>query len=321
MNEAAPPPAPEHNKNKYTLMIYGLGVIAIVIVGIIISWFGGEIFPHTNEAISVVGIEVETTKINSPEAPVGIVFFDLAGGDSTLIVSGGEVCLINGGRRENAPRIINYIQALGYKRIHYLVATHADSDAMGGLGTVASNFYVDNVILPAYTSVSDGGYLYRSFLDDLRSTGAETVNAREGLEFTVGDAVCEIVAPVSEGAGDALNATAVRLRYGKCSAIFMTAASAEEESALLEKRGDLRADILKIQNRGVSTGNTENFIRRLHPAMAVISTAGTDLDYPSDSVIMTLLDLNSAVYRTDFYGDITIRINPENCEILTGENH
>ncbi|MCR5783806.1 MAG: hypothetical protein K6G90_13850 [Clostridia bacterium] len=311
---------PDPKKNKYTLMIYGLGVIAIVIVGVIISWFGGEIFPHTNEAISVVGIEVETTKIISPDAPVGIVFFDLDGGDSTLIISGGEVCLINGGRRENAPKIINYIQALGYKRIKYLIATHVESDTIGGLGTIASNFYIDNVLLPAYAKTSDGGYLYRSFLDDLRSTGAEITNARAGFEFSLGEAVCDVVAPVLEGDGDAVNSTVIRLKYGKCSAIFLAAASAEEESYLTDMGSDLTADILKIGNRGISTGNTEGFIQQLHPSVAVISTAGSDTDYPSDSVIMALLEQDTAIYRTDYYGDITVRIYPEFSEILTGEN-
>ncbi len=310
----------EYPKNKYTLMIYALGAVALIVVAVIISWFGGEIFPHTNEAISVVGIEVETTKIVSPEAPVGIVFFDLDGGDSTLIVSGGELCLINGGRRENAVKIINYIQALGYKRIHYIIATHSDSDTIGGLASIASNFYVDNVILPAYADVSDGGYLYRGFIDDLRSTGADTQNARAGFEFRVGEATCEIIAPLEKGGNGAVNSTALRVRYGKFSAILISACSAAEEEALMDARRDLRADILKIGNGGVSTGSTEALLKRLHPSLAVISTAGTEQDYPSDSVIKALLDMDAAIYRTDRYGDVTVRVYSENCEIITGGN-
>ena len=308
------PSTPDKSKNKYTLMIYGLGVVAIGAVIAIISWFGGEIFPHTNEAISAVGIEVETTTINTPDAPVGVVFFDLGGADSSLIVSRGEVCLIDGGSREDAVKVINYIQALGYKRIHYIVATGTDSDCMGGLGTIASNFYVDNVILPDVSADAAGSYVYRSFTDDLKSTGAKTQTAAAGLQFTVGDAVCDILAP-AEGAGG--GNTVVRLKYEKCAVLFASDLTEAEEASLLESYPSLRADILKVANGGAASGVTEAFIRRVHPPMSVISTAGSESDFPSDDLLRTLFSLDSAVYRTDASGDITVRIESGRCEILT----
>ena len=68
-----------------------------------------------------------------------IHFLDVGQGDATLIeFPDDKVALIDGGntQNENVAALLRYMNALKINTIDYLIATHADSDHVGGLDTV-----------------------------------------------------------------------------------------------------------------------------------------------------------------------------------------
>ena len=73
---------------------------------------------------------------HSAPAPtdISITFIDVGQGDATLIRDGvGFDMLIDGGNKSAAGEVIKTIQSAGVDDLEVILATHADSDHIGGL--------------------------------------------------------------------------------------------------------------------------------------------------------------------------------------------
>lgn len=76
-------------------------------------------------------------------------FIDVGQGDATFVeLSDGRTMLIDAGEEEYGSVVVEYISALGYKKIDCLIATHSDSDHVGGLTAVLNAFEVQYIFRP-----------------------------------------------------------------------------------------------------------------------------------------------------------------------------
>ena len=76
-------------------------------------------------------------------------FIDVGQGDSTFIeFPNGKTMLIDGGVRTFGKDVVKYIKSLGYSKIDCVVATHSDSDHVGGLVEVLREFEVHYIFRP-----------------------------------------------------------------------------------------------------------------------------------------------------------------------------
>ena len=84
-----------------------------------------------------------------------VSFIDVGQGDSVLIeCPAGENILIDGGKSNAAQAVVDYLRERGVGKIDLLIATHPDSDHVGGLPEIINNFTVDKFLDPgkAHTS-------------------------------------------------------------------------------------------------------------------------------------------------------------------------
>jgi competence protein ComEC len=97
------------------------------------------------------------------------------------------------------------------------------------------------------------------------------------------------------------------LRYGFFDALFTGDADARvEENYRTDNLADDTLEVLKVPHHGSRTGMTDEFVRRLHPALAVISVGKNSYGHPAKEILDKLANVSSRVLRTDQERDIEV---------------
>lgn len=118
-----------------------------------------------------------------PADSLVVSFIDVGQGDAILIQSGGKNYLIDGGRSEEGPNVVDFLRSRGVERLDGLVATHPDADHIGGLPDVLDGFDVATVYLSCDTK---GTSTFNTFLRGVRDEGSQVVEARDGMRMNWG---------------------------------------------------------------------------------------------------------------------------------------
>ncbi|WP_238987928.1 ComEC/Rec2 family competence protein [Exiguobacterium sp. OS-77] len=248
-----------------------------------------------------------TTRDEEPLAPtegqMEVYGFDVGQGDSTFIRTKEDAILIDGGNNGKGEDVVRYLQELGVKRLTAVIATHPDSDHIGGLDTVLDAFPVDSVYAPRVTHTTE---TYRDFLFAVKREGVTIKSVKAGLEIPSEAARFTFLAPLTDGTQDLNSWSAVlRVEHGQDRFLFMGDAPIRTERQLLESDADLSADVLKLGHHGADTSSSLPFLQAVDPKRALIS-AGQDNAYrhPRPSVLQELKAERITIDRTDQSGTI-----------------
>lgn len=78
-----------------------------------------------------------------------VSYLDVGQGNSTFVkLPDGKTMLIDGGDISYGEVVSNYLKDYGVDTIDYLIATHSDSDHIGGLSYILDNYEVKNIYRP-----------------------------------------------------------------------------------------------------------------------------------------------------------------------------
>lgn len=236
-----------------------------------------------------------------------VYFLDVGQGDAILIdsPSKGRV-LIDGGKNRKVLSELGKILPFGDRRIDVVIATHPDSDHIGGLPEVVRRYKVGMILEPGVESENE-------IDDELRRRAEErnvpVMNARRGQVINFGDgARLTILFPdrdVSEW--DTNDASVVaRLDYGESSFMFTGDAGIKTENHLMNLDSRiLDTDVLKAGHHGSRTSTSLTFAETVTPEYTVIS-AGRDNTYghPHKEVVNILETVQSEIVSTAVGGTI-----------------
>jgi beta-lactamase superfamily II metal-dependent hydrolase len=89
---------------------------------------------------------ISRTVIVSSAPLLKIHYIDVGQGDSIFIDYGDYDILIDAGDNDYGQTVVNYLKKLNTDDIELVVATHPDSDHIGGLDDVLSTFKVEKII-------------------------------------------------------------------------------------------------------------------------------------------------------------------------------
>jgi competence protein ComEC len=235
-------------------------------------------------------------------------FLDVGQGDSTLILFKNTTILIDTGEQDRGDVVVRDLQLLGIDRIDLLVATHPHSDHIGGMETVLAAFPIGRV---ADAGMPHPSPLYARFLDAVEARHIPYTVVHEGDTVDLNPALRILVlSPPEQQSGDDINDDSVVLRisYGTFDILLTGDAGFAAENRIIATGYALDAEILKVAHHGSAHATGSRFLKRVHPAVAVIPVgAANPYGHPADATLAALEQAGCTVYRTDRDGDIMVR--------------
>lgn len=244
-----------------------------------------------------------------------VVFFDVGQGDSAYIeFADGSNMLIDGGR--DVPRnmgeqvIIPYLEKRGVASLDAVVATHSDSDHIGGLPAIFEHIFVNRLFISE--GVADDSQR-DDLIESARSWGAtiKETGAGDKLEGFA-DASVDVLnppRPIPAWLSDNDRSLVLRIKKGSSSILFAGDAEFFAEKYMLESGADLESAVLKAGHHGSRASTSKAFLDAVKPHAAVISVgADTAYRHPHDETLKKFAERGIRVYRTDRHGAVMMKI-------------
>lgn len=145
-------------------------------------------------------------------------------------------------------------------------------------------------------------------LDAIENNEIELYTAKAGVNVIKNEAIeIDILAPFTDNYSNLNNASAVvKIKYGKTVMLLTGDAEQEIENQLLKSNVD--ADVLKVGHHGAGSSSSPNFIKKVSPKVAVISSGG-EYGHPHSDTLAILKDVGADIYRTDEQGTIVVTVD------------
>jgi competence protein ComEC len=113
-----------------------------------------------------------------PSGSLSVSFIDVGQGDGVLVQAGGESYLIDAGRPEEGPNVVDFLRSRGVDALDGVVVSNPDADHIGGFLDVFDAFPVETV----YVSGDPNSTLtYNTFLRGVSDEEATTEILRTGM--------------------------------------------------------------------------------------------------------------------------------------------
>ena len=237
------------------------------------------------------------------ESSFQIHFIDVGQADAALIICDGQAMLIDGGNVADSQIMYSYMQKMNISHLEYVIGTHAHEDHIGGIAGALQ--YVQSVGTVYCPVESYTGSAFPKFVTAVQNHGKTIQIPTVGTTFSLGSALCKIIA-VNTPSDDVNDSSIVmRITYGNNSFMFTGDAELPVETFLLESDETLKSDVLKVGHHGSASSTSYLWLREVDPDYAVICV-GEDNEYghPTETVLSRLRDAEVKTYRTDMQGDI-----------------
>lgn len=261
-------------------------------------------------ALLTVALILGVIVFHSKSAALTVDFLDIGQGDAILISQGGSQILIDGG-----PSGQVLMEKLGQnipfwdRKIELVIATHPDSDHIGGLIEVLKKYRVGAMAQIPMESESE---TFRRLQEVLRQAEEKNqtvkLEGRAGMKIKLASgAEMEILHPLEDGHYSDTNSGSIvaKLVFGQNYFLLTGDLPSEEETKLMEMGYDLSAQVLKVAHHGSKYSTGAEFLEKVRPVDAVISVGQKNrYGHPAPEVLARLSKVGIRIFRTDEAGDV-----------------
>jgi competence protein ComEC len=195
--------------------------------------------------------------VNAEPSPpiITIAFIDVGQGDATLIQDGkGFDVLIDGGQKFMGEELLDIIRQHDVDDFEVILATHADSDHIGGLITViqANDIPVESVY---YNGYAGDTLVWTEFSEAVVSEGLSLIPAQYPQIFMWGGLNVQVLNPLPGMVNPLQNeaSVVVLINYEHISLLLPADIDNGVEALLPMRTSNLKVDILKIAHHGSKT--------------------------------------------------------------------
>ena len=192
---------------------------------------------------------------------------------------------IDGGRASAGPTVVTHIHEQGVDDIEVMVASHADSDHIGGLIEVlnAPDIPVDTVL---YNGYPGNTLTWDAFVAAVANEGALLIAAQFPLTYTWGSSIAHIMNPVLGLTDPEQNdvSVVILLDSGEVEYLFTGDIGSAVEADIVARGTPVASDILKVPHHGSKYSSSEYFLSAVQPAEAVISVGDNLADHDCGAV-------------------------------------
>lgn len=238
----------------------------------------------------------------APVSGLRVTVLDVGQGDAILLQpAGAPAVLVDGG--PPGDDLAAKLAEAGVDRLAAVVATHDESDHVGGIDELLGRFPVTRLLY---------GRLSPTQLVAARASGVRTLQVARGTTIRSGRLRLEFLWPPPEllaepqpGADPNQLALVALARWGEFS--MLLSADAEAESVPLDPGP---VDVLKVAHHGSEDAGLAALLERVRPALAVISVGEENgYGHPAPAILATLAAHGVRVLRTDRDGAIEIDVS------------
>ncbi len=276
-------------------------LVLIVIIVIICGVCYKKLNQYNYESELYSKIEIDKSLLN-------IFYLNVGQGDSTVIMMGDYIMLIDAGNPSDGYYIAEFLKAQGIEKIDYLIGTHIDDDHIGGMYKIIEEMDIGTVYVPnnQYSKSS-----YDSMKSELEQKDKIISITNVDHEYMLGDAKCKVLAVDNSSPSldndEAINDTSIviELEYGTTKYLFMGDASSNIERKLLEELSKI--EVLKVAHHGSNKSTSREFLHIVRPTYSIISVGKNSYGHPNSEVLERLEEIKTNLYTTQNNGTIWIK--------------
>ncbi len=250
-----------------------------------------------------------------PAGSLVVSFIDVGQGDAVLVQSGGESYLVDAGKPQEGPNVVDFLRSRGVKALDGIVVSNPDADHIGGFLDVLDAYEVRTVYL---SGDPKGTSTFNAFLRGVGDEGSEVVETRAGMAMDWGDARADVIAPPADELFGETNDNSVGILLTFGAARVLLAGDAEKKSEEFMSNGPYTGPltVLKVTHHGSNTSSTPLFLSRYAPEIAVIQV-GWDNSYghPTPQTLDRLRRAGARVFRNDEHGDVIVTIKDDKVDV------
>ncbi len=234
---------------------------------------------------------------------------DVGQGSCSILRTEGAVLVVDcgGNGLENAgDTAANYLLSHGQRDVDALLLTHLHADHTNGAAQLMHRMTVRRLYLPADAQDEENvlALLYAAAAE----RGTEIVLLDDPMRLQLGRIDLQLHQPL---AGEDINERGIVLwgTIGDKTVAITGDLGAQGELALLETEMARPTDILLVGHHGSDNSSTHLFLYALRPECAIISVGENYYGHPAVGALERLYAYAGELRRTDFEGNITIRID------------
>jgi len=245
--------------------------------------------------------------------PRGATMLADAGG---LVTSSGPVTpAFDIGDRVVAP----VLRAAGVRRLDYLVLSHGDPDHIGGAPAIVAEFRPreiwEGIPVPRFEPLS-------RLHEDAHTRGLGWRTVRAGDRFDVQGVTVAVLHPDPPDweRQRVRNDDSIVLELSwRDTSFWLTGDIGKAVERGLPPRMRLAPlRVMKVPHHGSLTSSTADFVRAIHPTIAVVSAGRANhFGHPAAEVMQRYRDAGTEVFRTDLDGEVTVDTDGYSVDVRT----
>lgn len=249
----------------------------------------------------------QTGSNSAPSQYLSVRFLDVGQGDAIHIQTpDGYEMLIDGGPTALVLRELASGRSFFDSTIDIVLATHPDSDHIGGLVDVLARYQVATII---QTNTINETPTAAAYNDSTALEQAEVVLAQAGQVIQLGaSTTVRILAPAGDTSLWRSNAASiiVQVSYGEIDFLLTGDAPLETEEYLAEIYGEsIQSEVLKLGHHGSKTSSSGVFLDAVQPDFAVVSAElNSRYGHPHAEVVERVEERNIQLVSTAQAGTV-----------------
>lgn len=257
----------------------------------------------------------------SPQTGLSLTAINTPAGDCTLLqLKNGTSVLVDCGAsynyNQNMEDIHDYLIKNGISQLDYCVISSLNGNTVNNLLNLAKKFQIKCIIAPDYLT-SENALTTKKAFEELSTLAVPLYFMKKGDSFTLDDNVTfHVLLPDNQIDYPRENVNNVNMVFSVSFAsrkiLFTGNIQAFEKQLLTNSNDDIKADIIKLPDKGRHVWNDSEFLQKVNPSFAYAFTGENALPHDTEEIIS---DLEIKTFTT--HTDKTIKMNiSENGEIV-----
>jgi beta-lactamase superfamily II metal-dependent hydrolase len=238
-----------------------------------------------------------------------VSFIDVGQGDAALLHDpAGCNILIDGGIPSAGPTVVDYLHRQGVSQIDAMIATHADSDHIGGLVNVLQTGDI-SVTQVLYNGRGDAtSSTWNSFVSAVMDKGLTLTVAHWPMTYTWCAVHAQVLnpSPLEPYNNDNDASVVILAQHDATRYLFTGDISSDVDVSITLRTTALPIDVLKVSHHGSAYASSAAFLSLARPRIAVISVGPNSYGHPATETLIRLGNIGALTLRTDLAGTVTL---------------